>query len=193
MMEPGIEGLLAAAIGGNQEAENKLFLSLRARILELVQQRIWNTQRHASEIRHDAENLAQDICFVILQKYKTASLHHGFMPWVFQIVWYKIGEYYRRRKGSPVFSDEEAVQTAEDPAQPLELIESKERDRMIFRALKRMDRRCKAIIKALLQDEIDAYMDAQLQSRTPPGSIYARIHRCRKRFQKLLSEEGFEK
>ncbi len=194
--EPGIDELLAAAIGGDKEAENQLFSKLHASIFELVQQRIWNIQKHASEIQQDAEDLTGDICGIILQKYKTATFHNGFMPWVFQIVRYKVGEYYRQRDRKPrveaVDVADDNLQFAVDPTETEQRVELQELNSMISRALRKMDRRCRTIMRALLQGEIKAYIDEQRQRNTPIGSIYAHIHRCRKRFVKLLFEEGYE-
>lgn len=185
----GIDDLLSAAIGGDKEAENKLFSQLRVRILQLVQYKIWNTQRHAAEIRKDAEDLTDEICLIILQKYKTRTFDHGFMPFVFRTVRNKIGEYFRMREREKMMTrvkgDEEFPQPFVDPVLPKEL------DSMISRALKRMGHRCRAIIKALLEGEIKTYI-AEQQRTTPIGTIYTQIHRCRQKIAILLRKKGYK-
>ena len=192
----GVEALLAVAQSGDKETENRLFSLLRARILELVQHRIWNTQRDVSEIRHDVENLTQEICLIILEKYKTETFDHGFMPWVFQIVRNKIGEYYRerdRKRGiEEIDVDDEGPQIANGSARTEQLAELHELDRMIRHALKKMNGRSRIIIKALLQDKIEAYIIEQRRT-TKVDTIYGQISRCRTRFHELLRHEGFER
>ena len=191
-----IDELLAASLERDKQAENQLFSQLRVRILALVKQRIWNTQMHASEIRQDAEDLTEDICLVILRKYKTASFPKGFMPWVFKVVRNKIGVYYQNRKRKERIEvskvQVEELQVATDPDLPEQAIESQELDEMSFRAIKRLDRGCQAIIKALLQGEIKSHIREQKKLKHI-GAIHVQIHRCRKRFIDLLGEEGFEK
>ncbi|MFQ5632486.1 MAG: RNA polymerase sigma factor [bacterium] len=192
----GIDELLAAALGGDKQAENQLFSQLRVRILALVQQRIWNTNRHESEIMKDAEDLTNDILRIILQKYKTASFDYGFMPWVNKIVWFKIGEYFRNRKIKERIEVSkvqiEELHVATDPNCTEELIESQELDEMSIRAMKKLDRGYQAIIEALLQGKIKSYIEKQ-KKKKQIGAIYVDIHRCRERFIDLLGEEGFER
>lgn len=188
----GIDELLAAAISGNQEAENELFSNLRARIWELAQQRIWNTQRHASEIRQDAENLTQDICFVILQKYKTASFHHGFMPWVMQITRHRIGQHYRERAVSQKRRDSvpETNDLADNSVGTEDEFAASELDDIISRALEKMGQPCVEIIEALMAGEIKAYI--QQHTTASRGTIYSQIHRCRENLKILLREKGYK-
>lgn len=74
------EDLLIAAQNGDKEAENYLFTKLRARVLTLVQQRIWNSLSSGDKHKHDAEDLTADICLKIIEKYKTISFQDSFIP-----------------------------------------------------------------------------------------------------------------
>lgn len=190
--EPEIDGLLAAAIGGDQEAENELFSQLRARIFELVQQRIWNNQQHVSEIKDRAENLTQDICSIILKKYKTASFHRGFMPWVMKITRHRIGQYYRERARSQKRRDSvpDTNDLADNSVGAADEFEAGELDDIIFRALEKMGQPCAEIIEALIADEIKAYI--KQHSTTPIGTIYSQIHRCRENLKILLRKKGYK-
>jgi len=192
----GIDDLLAAAREGNKEAENQLFSQLRARILGLVQQRIWNANKDASENRRDAEDLSHDICITILKKYRTADFGAGFISWVFQISRHKIGEYYRKTKTKPWMEttdvEDENLAVPHSPYAPEQLAFAGELDRMICYALKKLGSRCQAIISALLEGNIKAYI-AEARRTIPLNTIYSYIHRCRQRFQELLRAEGFDR
>jgi len=188
----GIDELFEAAQNGEAAAETQLFSQLRARILALVQQRIWNTRRHSSEVRKDAEDLTEDICAVIFRRYKTASFHSDLMSWVMQIVRNRIGQFYRerdRRKGKnePLPDDEVITGNSIGPEAELE---GQELDGIIFCALKEMGQPCAKIIEALLAGEIKTYVEEQ-QRTTPLGTIYNQIHRCRESLKNLLREKGY--
>jgi RNA polymerase sigma factor (sigma-70 family) len=195
MMEPqpGIDGLLVAAKQGEKAAENQLFSLLRARILALVQQRIWNTRRHPSEIRKDAEDLTEDICAVIFRRCQTGSFNSGFMPWVMQIARNRIGQYYgerdrRQDKYNPL-PDENALT---DNAIDLEAeLEGKELDNIIFSALKKMGQPCAEIIKALMEGEIKDYLTKR-RLTTSIDTIYGQIFRCREKLKVLLHKQGYK-
>jgi len=190
----GIDDLLATARGGDKAAENQLFSQLHARILSLVQRRIWNDQMHPSEIQQEAENLTQDISLIILQKYRTASFEHGFLPWVFQIVQNKIGQYYReqgrKRKREAVVENEGNLQLEDKMDRPDEWVEVEELKKVISRALQKMGQPCAKIMKTLLEGKIKTYIAKQRRT-TPEGTIYSQIHRCRELFQRLLAEAGY--
>lgn len=191
----GIDDLLVAAQRGDREAENLLFSQLRARILKLVQHRIWNNQMHASKIRQDAEDLTEEICLKILESYKNMTFQIGFMPWVFRIVWNKIGTYYRernrKRRIEGLNIEDENLQLEQDSMCTEQLIETKELDGLIFQALEKMDVRSRDVIIALLDGKIKSYI-AEQQKTTAIGTIYSHIHRCRSQFKNLLQLQGLE-
>jgi len=188
----GIDELFEAARNGEAAAETQLFSQLRARILALVQQRIWSTRRYSSEVRKDAEDLTEDICAVIFRRYKTASFHSGSMSWVMQIARNRIGQFYLerdRRKGkNDPLPDEELI--TGNPIGPEAELEGQELDGIIFRALKKMGQPCAKIIETLLAGEIKTYMEEQ-QRTTPLGTIYNQIHRCRESLKNVLREKGY--
>jgi len=189
----GIDEFFAAAQNGEAAAETQLFSQLRARILALVQQRIWNTRRHSSEVRKDAEDLTEDICAVIFRRYKTASFHSGLMSWVMQIARNRIGQYYgecgRRQDKHDRLPDENAI--ADNAIGPEAELEGQELDRMISEALKKMGQPCAEIIERLLTGEIKSYVKQQRRT-TPLGTIYNQIHRCRESLKKLLHDKGYK-
>jgi RNA polymerase sigma factor (sigma-70 family) len=176
-----VDDLLAAAKSGDAHAENQLFFLLGARILPLVQQRIRDSKRPPDEIRREAEDIAQDVCLLVRQNYKTIPLDR-FWPWVFQIVRNKIGDYYRRQRTRGKVSrlePDDPSSKLQDPISPIELMEGEDLIRLISHALSRMTKRCRAIIKAFLEDQtIEARPDE--------------IHRCRERLKKLLREQGYD-
>lgn len=179
--EKGIEELLAAAKTGDKWAEGELFSKLRARISSLVQYSIWKP--------HDAEDIVEEIMETILTKYKKTDFPKGLLPWVNGITYNKVKNYIRRVKREPIRLDVEVSQNEKE--RPDRIVEGLELQGMIERALAKLNKRHKEIMKALLQGEIKSYI-AERSSETPSGTIYSDIHRCRKRFAELLKEEGYE-
>lgn len=190
-----IEGLLVAAQNGDKRAENQLFSQIRARVYQIVQRRIWNSQMHASEIKQDAEDLTAEICLTIVEAYKTIHFEIGFMPWVCRITWNKIGQYYRERERKQKVEganlEEAKFRIANGLNDTERQIEYKELDSFISQALKKMRHRCREIIAKLLQGRIKEYI-LEKQKAMPPGTIYSHINRCRSRFKHLLQLQGFE-
>lgn len=193
----GISDLLAAAQGGDKQAENELFSKLRARILSLVQQRIWNTKRAQFEIVQEAENITHDVCTAIFHRYKTERFSTGdkFLAWVFQIVRHKVGDYYRVHQKDHLYERINLEQNNQpgpsEPSWPDENIDHEELIQLIHRALKKMKACCREIIEALLAGEIKAYI-ARQSKKTPINTIYCWIHRCRQELSDFLNKEGYE-
>jgi len=184
---PGIDDLFEAAKGGDAAAENQLFFQLRARILALVQHKIWSGKKPDTELEKDVEDITTEVCFVILQKYKTAILYRGFMPWVCMIVRNKLVDYIRRRQREKIFArafpDDECSAPYFSSDWPEPSVEGTIIDNItIYKALARLPDKCKAIIKAILEND-----------KSDSGSAwYTRVSRCRKLFKKFLKEEGYE-
>lgn len=189
-----IEELLAKAKNGHQEAENELFSKLRARILNSVQYKLLNVRKHHSEVAKDVEDIVEETMLTMLQKYKTEELPYGFMAWVNKIVWNKVGDYirYGKIKTKEVRIDDTGMEIIIDQnTLPEDEVLPKELDEIIGRALKRLSPYCKEYFEALLKGEERAFTAAR-KKEEPEGTIDNRNLRCRKRFMKLLIEEGFE-
>lgn len=195
--QQGIEELLSTALKGDKKAEQELFSKLYARILGLVQQKIWNKEHTAAENKQIAEDLTQDIYLVIFQKYMTATYKNGFLPWVFQIARNKIGDHFRHIKrvrrvltGNPAEEDQDQP-VSNEAVTPDKIFEYNELKQLIRWALKKIKKCCRSIIQALMEGRIKDYISEQLQNGIRINTIYAHIHRCRKEFKNKLYQEGY--
>lgn len=191
-----LETIFREARAGDAGADNRLFAHLHAMLLPLVQKRIYRSGRNVEEQRKDAEDLTQEICVVILLKYRAAKPAAGFTCWVLQIARNKIGDYYRKKK-----IEMKRLQPLEENdlhsgvVAPLPQIEfSLDRNALlgaIQASGKNMSRTFREILRALLSDEMKAYVANQKKKRIPLNTIYSRIHRCRALLRMELRHAGY--
>jgi len=81
--------LLALAISGDEAAENALFNTLQRRLRLLARRRLGDS--------HIAEDIAQEACLTVAQKYKTERYEIGFEEWAYGVLRMKIGNYLQKR------------------------------------------------------------------------------------------------
>ena len=83
------ERLVEAALAGDEAAERLLFrqLSVRFRLI---------AKRYAVEA--DAEDLAQEACMTIHEKYRTEKFSKSFHAWAYGVIRMKIGNYLQHKK-----------------------------------------------------------------------------------------------
>jgi len=81
-----MEELLAKALTGDKNAENQLFAYLLVRFRHFAKQYIQMT---------DAEDVAQEACLTILEKYKTERFSKSFQAWAYGVLKMKIGNYFQ--------------------------------------------------------------------------------------------------
>jgi len=79
-----MEELLAKALTGDKNAENRLFDYLLVRFRHFAKQHIQIA---------DAEDVAQEACLTILDKYKTQKFSKSFQAWAYGVLKMKIGNY----------------------------------------------------------------------------------------------------
>jgi RNA polymerase sigma factor (sigma-70 family) len=96
--------LIIRAAEGDKDAENEFIGKLHARFLELAKRRVGEK---------DADDLAQETCVTILERYKSLPTHDHFEAWCYKILRNKIGNYLRKsgrrsKFNAPTFSDESA-------------------------------------------------------------------------------------
>jgi len=190
----GIEELLATAKAGNKQAEDELFSKLRARFLGLVRLKIWNRKKDSIEMQQDVEDVVAEIMAAICNQFRQGLIPpERFMPLANGIANHKIADYFRRKRTTETKFVRlvEMDIPAAAPEQPNGILDRGEVEEITLRALRRLTNRDKEIMRALLENQIGTYIDTQ--SRTMPrNTIYAHIHRCRRRFEKLLRMEGLE-
>jgi RNA polymerase sigma factor (sigma-70 family) len=81
--------LLKRALAGNEDAEKELFQHLFVRFRLFAKRKIGEVQ--------DAEDIAQETCITVLEKYKSQSFTAGFESWVYGILRMKIGNFLQKK------------------------------------------------------------------------------------------------
>lgn len=99
-----MDRLLIRAKQGNEKAEKELFQCLLVRFKALAKRRIG---------KGEAEDIAQEACLTVLQKYKTETFTKGFEAWAYGVLRMKIGNYMQglMKKQKEMTSELEADQT----------------------------------------------------------------------------------
>jgi RNA polymerase sigma-70 factor (ECF subfamily) len=82
--------LLSRAKAGDRDAEEQLFRVLRARLSTIAKRRVWEKEA--------AEDVVQQTCLTVLEKYKTEEFPAGFEAWVNGVLRMKIGNYLQSKK-----------------------------------------------------------------------------------------------
>jgi RNA polymerase sigma factor (sigma-70 family) len=83
-IETIMDQLYKKAKEGDKKAEKELFQQLHVRFTTLAKRRIG---------KGEAEDIAQEACMTVLEKYKTESFTKGFGPWAYGVLRMKIGNY----------------------------------------------------------------------------------------------------
>lgn len=100
-----MDELLARVRAGDPEAERRIFQILHVRFRRLAKRRVRNET--------SAEDIAQDACTTVLEKYKTEEFTVGFEAWAYGVLRMKIGNYLQKlrteRDGLSVESEIEAM------------------------------------------------------------------------------------
>jgi len=84
-----LEKIVSKALDGDSDAEMELFQSLRVRFIYLAKKRLLKSE--------DAEDIAQEACLTVLEKYRTADFHGNFTPWALKILRNKIGNHLQSK------------------------------------------------------------------------------------------------
>ena len=97
---------------GAEKAEKELFQRLFARFKAFAKRRVGEGE---------AEDIAQEACLTVLQKYKTETFTKGFEPWAYGVLKMKIGNYMQglmiKQKGLAPESEADQAQKS-TPTQP---------------------------------------------------------------------------
>lgn len=83
-----MDQLFAKAKEGDTQAEKELFQLLFVRFTTLAKRRIG---------KGEAEDIAQEACVTVLEKYKTETFTKGFTAWAYGVLRMKIGNYMQGR------------------------------------------------------------------------------------------------
>ncbi|MEW5923337.1 MAG: sigma-70 family RNA polymerase sigma factor [Candidatus Zixiibacteriota bacterium] len=80
-----MNNLVTMARNGDLEAEKQLFQYLRVRFEYLAKKRLLK--------KEDAEDIAQEACLTVIEKYRTVDFHGQFNAWALKVLRNKIGNY----------------------------------------------------------------------------------------------------
>ena len=175
------EDLVPRARAGDRDAENALFERLQARILTLAKKKVWDEEA--------ARDIAQETLRTVFEKYRTAEMPRGLLPWVFTVLHNKVGNYLKHkrveearivRQGPDLHWDTVGVR-GEGEQGVIDLTDS------IERALRRATPDCRRVFRLLLSGlERSEIRDAF--GREPLGTVDSRISRCREKLLRHLEE-----
>lgn len=84
------ESLIEKARAGDKEAENYVFAALRESFILIAKHRL----RDAPHRTH--EDIVQEACSTVLEKYRTERFDKGFMQWAYGVLRNKIGNAYQQ-------------------------------------------------------------------------------------------------
>jgi RNA polymerase sigma-70 factor (ECF subfamily) len=105
--------LVEQAKAGDESAEKQIFANLRETFVAIAKRRIED-----SEV---AEDIAQEACITILQKYKSESFTVSFQAWAYGVLRMKIGNYYQKYqvKHKPARLDSDFGKVAGPTVEPI--------------------------------------------------------------------------
>ena len=111
-----MDELLSRAREGDRKAEKELFQYLFVRFKTFAKRRIGEGE---------AEDIAQEACLTVLQKYKAETFTKGFEAWAYGVLKMKIGNYMQglrpRQKGLAPESEADQTQKFASPAPDYDL------------------------------------------------------------------------
>jgi len=119
-----MDNLVEKAKAGDKKAEKEIFDYLFVRFKYLAKRRVGE---------NDCDDLAQEACMTVLEKYKMEKFEISFLAWAFGILKNKIGNYYQTIKRR---SDRELSLDDSIPASGTD--QSPELTRIILQCLKKM-------------------------------------------------------
>ena len=85
-----VKNLLELAQNGDLSAESQIFDHLLVRFLFFAKRRVQSEE--------SAEDIAQEACLTVVQKYKTEEFTVDFEAWAYGVLRMKIGNYLQKRK-----------------------------------------------------------------------------------------------
>ncbi len=96
-----LSDLVEKARSGDNNAEDRLFQILRARFASIAKRRVRE--------KETAEDIVQQACVTVLQKYKTEEFRAGFEAWAYCVLRMKIGNYIQAKSSSRESLDDGTV------------------------------------------------------------------------------------
>ena len=172
--------LLEKARQGDSRAEQSLFEYLRVRFVYLAKRRIGEG---------DAEDIAQEACITVLEKYKSGTQPDTFEAWAYGVLRRKIGNYLQSRavrqrtlvNGEDIESMAGSSSREADPTLRRQLIDCL---RGMVKAHPRYARVLNMVYQGYQTDEICRRL------HVTPNHLYVLLNRSRKVLDECLNDKG---
>ena len=164
-----MENLISRAKKGDKSAESELFHFLLVRFKYLAKRK---------GLGEDADDIAQDACLTVLEKYREADPEGRFEAWVYGVLKRKIGNYYQHRevRRRIIVKEDELHQVKDYPSNT----SHPESRRQLYSCLKKLIRQFPRYARALnlihqgyKTEEICQRLDIK------PGNLYVILNRGR--------------
>jgi RNA polymerase sigma-70 factor (ECF subfamily) len=173
--------IVEKALNGDIQAEKQLYEQLFESFKLIVTRRLYWASRE------EVEDVAQDACRTILEKYKDETFTDGFAQWSYGVLSNKIGNAIKKRRRNRVNESD----LSEHP-QMAASVNPNPRLRQVlldcFRKLVRIQKQYARLINLSYQ----GYQTAEICARMSisPSNCYSTLHRARGRLLACLEENG---
>lgn len=176
-----LNNLVIKARKGDAEAEKQLFQYLRVRFEYLAKKRLLK--------KEDAEDIAQEACLTVLEKYKTADFHGHFNAWALKVLRNKIGNYLQGKcvRDNKVAGSIDAgalsdrVHAPNDSSSVSEITDCL---RKLIAAFPRYARALNLVHQGFTTDDICRRLDIK------PNNLYVILNRGRRILKECLGKES---
>lgn len=172
-----MDKLLARAREGDGKAEKELFEYLFVRFKALAKRRIGEGE---------AEDIAQEACLTVLQKYKTETFTKGFEAWAYRILRNKIGNYIQKINKEKDFVRERELEKPKPNPRPEWYVELKRRLIDCLKQIMKRNRLYARVLNPIHQGYKTDEICQRLQIK--PNHLYVILNRARRMLRTCLEK-----
>jgi len=176
-MDDSLDDLLARAKTGDNEAEGQLIRHLLVRFVTFAKRKVGGKEA--------AEDIAQNACVTVLEKYKTVAFTESLSAWAYGVLRNKIGNYLqdKGRDALKVRWDSAGDCPSVPPSQEV-------RRRLIhcFRLLVRRHQHYARVLNLVHQGYKTAEICAKV--KITPNNLYVMLNRARRLLKKCMKTGG---
>ena len=176
---------LQAARQGDADAFEQLVLRYQDKVYHLALRSCGSPQ--------DAEEIAQE---AFLSAWKGLPAFRGeaaFSTWLYRLTLNACSDHFRRQKGqgAPLSLDDEQLRLdiPDQGRQPQELVEEKERQEMVQKALLSLSPEHRQVLLLRELQQL-SYQEIAQALEMDPGTVKSRIHRARNQLREILLRQG---
>ncbi len=173
-----MEDLLQKALSGDKKAEKEIFQYLSVRFKYLAKRRVGEK---------DFEDLAQQACITIFEKYKNEEFTESFQAWAYGVLKMKIGNYIkakRRMSGKQISLD--GVSGLSDARTHDPLLK-----RILIECVRKLVKAHKEYMRVLnLTQQGYGTEDICEKCNIKPNYYYVTLNRGRAKLKECLKKEG---